>query len=200
LLKYFSLFAALLLLPFSSLEAREWNISIPSWIGTLSETLATKTADFAASPTSTEASEEAPESDSSLLEEISQDAEVAMPVAFESEAEDAFKRREIACVALAVYYESRGESIKGQRAVASVVMNRVRDNRFPSTACEVLIQRKQFSFMNTNPVLRPTGAPWDRAVGIASEFANRSTGEVPYLFFSSERGLKGHRIGNHVFR
>lgn len=109
-------------------------------------------------------------------------------------------RREVACVALAVYYESRGESVRGQRAVASVVMNRVRDPRFPDSACEVLLQRRQFSFMNGGRVLSPSGAPWSRAVEIAHEFASRSTGEVPYLFFSSERHLRGVRIGNHVFR
>jgi spore germination cell wall hydrolase CwlJ-like protein len=155
LLKYISVFMAALLLPFSNAQAREWNITIPDWIGSLSNSI-------------------------NLADEIEQ-------------------RRELACIALAVYYESRGESIRGQRAVASVVMNRVRDPRFPNTACGVLLQRYQFSFMNRNPVLSPSGASWDRAVNIAGDFVSGAS-EVPYLYFSSERNLRGHRIGNHVFR
>lgn len=109
-------------------------------------------------------------------------------------------RKQVTCVALAVYYESRGESIRGQRAVAAVVMNRVRDPRFPDTPCEVLFQRSQFSFLNRNPVLSPSGVSWERAVQIAAEVIEHPAGEVPYLFFSSESYLRGHRIGNHVFR
>ena len=106
---------------------------------------------------------------------------------------------ETACVALAVYYESRGETIRGQRAVASVVMNRARSGRFPESACGVLFQRSQFSFIKGH-ALTPAGGSWDTAMQIAREFVARADTEVPYLFFSSERRLRGYRIGGHVFR
>ena len=46
----------------------------------------------------------------------------------------------LTCLALNVYHESKNQSIYGQYAVAQVVMNRVKDERFPSTICEVVTQ------------------------------------------------------------
>lgn len=108
--------------------------------------------------------------------------------------------REATCVALGVYYESRGESVRGQRAVASVIMNRVRSGRFADTACEVLFQPKQFSFLNGGKVLAPKGASWTLAKDIGREFVTRDDTENKYLFFSGEGYLRGTRIGNHIFR
>lgn len=42
------------------------------------------------------------------------------------------------CLAQTVYFEARGEPVKGQVAVAHVVMNRVRDRRWPGTVCDVV--------------------------------------------------------------
>lgn len=47
---------------------------------------------------------------------------------------------ELACLALAVYYEARSEPLSGQAAVATVVINRVADPRYPKTICEVVQQ------------------------------------------------------------
>ena len=44
------------------------------------------------------------------------------------------------CLAQAVYYEAASESLEGQRAVAQVVLNRVRDPRYPSSVCGVVYQ------------------------------------------------------------
>lgn len=109
------------------------------------------------------------------------------------------RRKNATCLGLGVYYESRGEPLRGQRAVASVINNRVIDPRFPDTACEVLFQPSQFSFIRKGRVLNPFGAQWSRALQIGDEFADGKT-ENRFLYFSSESRLKGHRIGNHVFR
>jgi spore germination cell wall hydrolase CwlJ-like protein len=59
---------------------------------------------------------------------------------------------ELKCLAEALYFEARGETVKGQVAVAEVIMNRVKSERFPSTACDVINQgtgrkhRCQFSY------------------------------------------------------
>src|SRR5690606_34477707 len=51
-----------------------------------------------------------------------------------------------------VYFEARGESRAGQQAIAHVVLNRLRDHRYPPTICGVVYQnqnqpnRCQFSF------------------------------------------------------
>jgi spore germination cell wall hydrolase CwlJ-like protein len=44
------------------------------------------------------------------------------------------------CMALNIYYESRSDNLAGQYAVADVVLNRVHDDRYPNTVCEVITQ------------------------------------------------------------
>ena len=44
------------------------------------------------------------------------------------------------CLALNTYHEAKNQSLVGQVATAQVVMNRVEDNRFPNTICEVVKQ------------------------------------------------------------
>lgn len=44
------------------------------------------------------------------------------------------------CLAEALYFEARGETVKGQFAVAEVILNRVKSERFPSTLCGVINQ------------------------------------------------------------
>lgn len=46
------------------------------------------------------------------------------------------------CVACNIYHESRGEIIPGQMLVALVNINRVFDDRFPESICEVTWQRR----------------------------------------------------------
>ena len=44
------------------------------------------------------------------------------------------------CLALNTYHEAKNQSMVGQIAVAEVVMNRVQDERFPNSVCEVVKQ------------------------------------------------------------
>ena len=46
----------------------------------------------------------------------------------------------ITCLAVAIYFEARSEPIAGQLAVAQVVLNRVADERYPDTVCEVIME------------------------------------------------------------
>lgn len=50
------------------------------------------------------------------------------------------------CLTMAIYHEARGEPILGQMAVAEVIINRVKDKRWPSTVCKVVKQKSQFEF------------------------------------------------------
>ena len=50
---------------------------------------------------------------------------------------------DIDCLAMNVYHEARSESIAGQYAVAYVTLNRVKDNRFPNSVCDVVQQKKK---------------------------------------------------------
>jgi spore germination cell wall hydrolase CwlJ-like protein len=44
------------------------------------------------------------------------------------------------CLAEALYFEARGETVRGQFAVAEVILNRVKSERFPGSACDVINQ------------------------------------------------------------
>lgn len=50
------------------------------------------------------------------------------------------QEKEVNCLALNVYHESRSDNLAGQFAVADVVLNRVRDRRWPNTICDVIQQ------------------------------------------------------------
>lgn len=50
------------------------------------------------------------------------------------------------CLATAIYFEARGEETLGQMAVAQVVINRMVDDRYPDTVCDVVWEPKAFSF------------------------------------------------------
>jgi len=61
----------------------------------------------------------------------------AFAVLFVSGAEGGLQR-EIDCLALNIYFEARWEPEEGRLAVAHVVLNRVRDGRWPDTPCRVV--------------------------------------------------------------
>lgn len=73
--------------------------------------------------------------------------------------EDNYKRQkhddrlQLACIALTIYGENRGQGLDGL-AVANVVMNRVYDSRYPSTPCEVVLQRNQIEPLGKGKRLR----------------------------------------------
>ncbi len=82
---------------------------------------------------------------------------------------------EVMCMAQAVYYESAREPLEGQLAVAEVIANRVRDHRYPDTACGVVFQGAtrttgcQFTFTCDGAMqTKPKGENWDRAKRIAA--------------------------------
>ena len=47
---------------------------------------------------------------------------------------------ELECMARNIYFESNNQSKAGQVSVARVVLNRVRDQRFPNTVCDVIYE------------------------------------------------------------
>jgi len=80
--------------------------------------------------------------------------------------------QELGCLAMNIYHEGRGESAKGRAAIASVTMNRVRSERYPDTVCEVVWQRKQFSWTHIaarHHVITDHRA-WNQALVVAKLF------------------------------
>jgi len=113
------------------------------------------------------------------------------------------------CLAGAVYFEAKGEPLHGQLSVAEVILNRMRSGRFPASACGVVKQRGQFSFIRGGrfPAIARTSLAWKRAVAIAHiAVQDLADGPAPKaLFFHAKRVSPRWRltrvaaVGNHIF-
>lgn len=63
-----------------------------------------------------------------------------------------FGEKQQDCLARGIYFEARGEPVRGQAAVAQVILNRVKNPKYPDSICGVVYQNKkwrnrcQFSF------------------------------------------------------
>jgi len=125
--------------------------------------------------------------------------------------------KELWCLATAIYFEARGESYRGQVAVAQVVLNRVKDHRYPKTICGVVFQNQsnrnacQFSFACDGiPEVINDSKSWAQAEDIAKRFtdgelyltevANATHYHATYVRPKwAPRMTKLTQIGLHVF-
>lgn len=119
------------------------------------------------------------------------------------------------CLALSMYWEAKAEGRRGMRAVGHVVMNRVRDPRFPNTPCAVVEEGGeqrgcQFSWYCDGRSDVPREAEnWRRARVLASELLAGEHRDITKgaLFFHARRLKSPWRverektvsIGQHVF-
>lgn len=116
--------------------------------------------------------------------------------------------KEIHCLTETIYYEARGEHDKGKRAVANVVLNRVKSNKFPNKICDVVYQKKQFSWTKRKYKVKDVKS-WNTSKELASkivkEYNNNRMWDVTKgsLYFSTGYHHKGTKrvakIGSHVF-
>jgi N-acetylmuramoyl-L-alanine amidase len=115
------------------------------------------------------------------------------------------RRGDADLLARIVSAEARGEPYEGQVAVAAVLLNRVRDSRFPNTVAGVVYQTHAFeSVANGSIYLAPTASSrraaqdalngWDPAGG-AVFFWNPAKPVSKWIW--SRPIIK--RVGNHVF-
>lgn len=101
--------------------------------------------------------------------------------------------------------EARGESYEGQVAVAAVVINRVKDSRFPNSVKDVVYQKNAFSVVDDGSInLNPT----DESVKAVKEALYGKDPTSGAIYFWNPRiatckwirTLNPYkRIGNHVF-
>jgi len=120
------------------------------------------------------------------------------------------------CLSEAIYYEARSENEWGQLAVAEVVMNRVRDHRYPDNVCDVVFQGSerttgcQFSFTCDGSMRhKPTGDAWREAQTIAMhvllELNEQITGEATHYHTDyvdpvwNASLIKTKVYGTHIF-
>lgn len=124
--------------------------------------------------------------------------------------------RDVRCIANAMYFEARGEGDIGMLAVGHVILNRVNDDRFPKTVCEVVrqgtyvegkLKNCQFSYVcDGRPKVIAEKHIFQKAMKLAEEIL---TGEAPNpvqdsLFFRASHLHKAHHkpgvvVGNHHF-
>ena len=113
--------------------------------------------------------------------------------------------KEIRCLAEAVWQESRGEPVAGQLAVAKVVVNRVRDHRWPTTICRVVFQPHQFTWTAWSMGWRADRTSWKIAElvlyqpGVLTHFraTHFHANHVRPVWATKLKKIK--KIGNHIF-
>jgi spore germination cell wall hydrolase CwlJ-like protein len=73
------------------------------------------------------------------------------------------------CLAQNIYFEARSQPLIEQVAVAQVVMNRVRSPHYPNSVCDVVWERRQFSWTHDGKSDSPRNvSAWVEANQIAS--------------------------------
>jgi hypothetical protein len=123
--------------------------------------------------------------------------------------------KQLQCMALNNYYEAATEGVDGMLAVSQVVVNRVGERGFPSTACDVVYQKTkstcQFSWhcQKTLPKLDTDSNAWRNAVYAATHIyidGNSVSGLDDALFYHADyvrpnwkRLVKVKKIGTHIF-
>lgn len=68
------------------------------------------------------------------------------------------------CLQQNIYFEARNEDLVGQASIAWVTLNRWQSEKFPNDICDVVWQRKQFSWTHDGKSDRPKEIEaWERA-------------------------------------
>ena len=108
-----------------------------------------------------------------------------------------------------MHFEARGEPVEGRVAVVEVVLARRESNRWPSTACGVIAQRAQFSFVRNGRIPDVSSSHYDRArevvMDVLSGRTSSSAKGATYFHASyvrpgwsrSKRQIS--QIGRHLF-
>jgi len=66
----------------------------------------------------------------------------------------------VICLALNTYHEAKNQSFIGQVAVAQVVMNRVKDSRYPNNVCDVVKQGLTYKWNPKLPIRNQCQFSW----------------------------------------
>lgn len=103
-------------------------------------------------------------------------------------------------MARVVYLEARGEPAEGQQAVAEVILNRVRDARFPDTVAEVIYQDDPLQF-TVSPLLDQAEPGEAQYAAVDAALHGEPVLPEDVLYFDTEpinENVWG-TIGHHVF-
>lgn len=122
-----------------------------------------------------------------------------------SESSSKYNSNDRYLLAKVIYAEARGESYTGQVAIGAVVLNRVRDSRFPNTIAGVIYQPWAFTAVNDGQInLEPNQKAyqaaddalngWDPTYGCVYYY-NPATATSKWIWTTT----KVTQIGKHVF-
>lgn len=80
-----------------------------------------------------------------------------------------YEKLDIFCLAKNIYHEAGVEDELGKYAVAQVTLNRMRNPKYPTTVCEVVMDPYQFSWANDRSIrwTRPNGRSWEQSIAAA---------------------------------
>lgn len=116
---------------------------------------------------------------------------------------------DLACLAGAIYFEAKGEPLAGQLAVGKVILNRAKSGRFPKSACAVVTQPGQFSFVRGGriPAVSRANTSFRTAVAVAQVAMTSGWASAAdnALFFHARHVQPRWRltriasIGGHIF-
>jgi spore germination cell wall hydrolase CwlJ-like protein len=81
----------------------------------------------------------------------------------------AYKKLDVFCLAKNIFHEAGVEDRMGKYAVAQVTLNRIKNPKYPTTVCDVVMDRKQFSWANDRKIrwTHPKGKTWEESKEIA---------------------------------
>lgn len=123
-----------------------------------------------------------------------------------------YKRIDVFCMAKNIFHEAGVEDTLGKYAVAQVTLNRMRNPKYPSTVCDVVMDPWQFSWANDRSIrwTRPRGSTWEQSVDIAERviiegYRLRGLEQANYYHADYVRPrwkkpeAKIAKIGTHIF-
>jgi N-acetylmuramoyl-L-alanine amidase len=100
-------------------------------------------------------------------------------VAFYSTAAVAKECDEVKVLALNMYHEARGEGHDGMQMVGEVTLNRMYHTAYPDNICDVVYQRRQFSWTHMKRDHTPHDQElWELSLELAEALLN---GEIEYF-------------------
>lgn len=103
----------------------------------------------------------------------------AMAAFIDTQIQQVYDENQTDCLAKNIYFEARNQSFLGQRAVAWVTLNRVKDNKYPESVCEVVWQNGQFSWTEDGKSDKPKDKESWMLAKFVAEIAVQTYGQLP---------------------
>jgi spore germination cell wall hydrolase CwlJ-like protein len=104
---------------------------------------------------------------------------IAMATSIDNQVQKVNIEKQTDCLAKNIYFEARNQSFLGQRAVAWVTLNRVKDEQYPKSVCEVVWQDGQFSWTEDGKSDKPNDETSWMLAQFVAEIAMYSYGQIP---------------------